>query len=146
MKGHGTIGARGVLALQRATAQEPGAGQGLILATCHALIVIMRQQAVKVRTIIKNTFKVDSNTLNAHHSGSLFLAEGSWNSWGSWGACSTTCDSTGTWSRSRTFNGNMPCTGSATETGGCQSKLNNIFVYRLKVCILFEGYVFPIYR
>ena len=48
------------------------------------------------------------------------VGEGTWDIWGSWGACSTSCDSTGTWSRTRSHFGNMPCIGSDTETTSCQ--------------------------
>ena len=51
VKEHGTVGAHGVPAPQRATAQEPGAGPDLILAICHAWAVIMRRQTAKVRSI-----------------------------------------------------------------------------------------------
>ena len=50
VKEHGTIGAHGELALQHVIAQEPGVDQGPIRAICHAMGLIMRQQAVKVRS------------------------------------------------------------------------------------------------
>ena len=57
----------------------------------------------------------------------LFIVEGSWNSWNAWGTCSASCG-TGTQSRTRSFSGGMPCSGSSTDAQNCQGKAE----YQLK--------------
>ena len=52
----------------------------------------------------------------------LSLAEGSWSNWGVWGACSTS-SGPGTKSRLRAHSDGTPCTGSPTETEGCQGEI-----------------------
>ena len=52
----------------------------------------------------------------------MFSVEGAWASWEPWNNCSTTCGQ-GTQSRARNFTGGLPCTGNATDTQTCQSKL-----------------------
>ena len=59
--------------------------------------------------------------------------EGTWDNWSSWGACSTTCDSSGSWSRSRSHTGNMPCIGSDSEVASCQSKIKNFGSKHVKI-------------
>ena len=49
--------------------------------------------------------------------------EGAWATWGTWSSCSTTCDSDGTVTRTRSYTGGMPCNGSGTDTVGCQSEM-----------------------
>ena len=52
-----------------------------------------------------------------------FLVEGAWMSWEPWGTCSTSCGQ-GTKSRSRGHSAGLPCTGSDTNVGNCQSEVN----------------------
>ena len=52
----------------------------------------------------------------------MFLSvEGAWTTWDGWGACSGTCNAN-TRTRSMLYNGNLPCTGTSSETGNCQSE------------------------
>ena len=51
----------------------------------------------------------------------LFEVEGTWAAWGSWNTCSTSCG-TGTQSRTRSYSGGVPCTGSSADTQNCQGK------------------------
>ena len=75
MKELGTIGAHGVPAPQHVTALELGVEQGPILEICHALAVILRQQAVKVRYKI-DIYKcilsrIDTNVLQVRVHGTI---------------------------------------------------------------------------
>ena len=63
----------------------------------------------------------------------LSAVEGTWVAWSSWGSCSTSCNS-GSRTRSRSYNGGQPCTGSSTDTGNCDSasrKDRKVFLSRL---------------
>ena len=51
----------------------------------------------------------------------FFPVEGVWTTWDGWGACSGTCNAN-TRTRSMLYNGNLPCTGTSSETGNCQSE------------------------
>ena len=63
--------------------------------------------------------------INVSHSNVDFIlliaVEGTWSAWSTWGACSTTCNS-GSRTRNRGYSGGQPCTGSASDTGNCDSK------------------------
>ena len=52
--------------------------------------------------------------------------EGAWTTWGNWGSCSGTCNSN-TRIRSMLYNGNLPCTGTSSQTGNCQSEAACLF-------------------
>ena len=51
----------------------------------------------------------------------IILVEGAWTTWDNWGACSGTCN-TNTRTRSMLYSGNMPCSGTSSETGACQGQ------------------------
>ena len=51
----------------------------------------------------------------------IFSVEGAWTTWDNWGACSGTCN-TNSRQRSMLYSGNLPCTGSSSETGPCDSE------------------------
>ena len=80
---------------------------------CHAVVVEQRQKAVKVGHY--SSFEL--GTLNTF----VPSVEGSWTAWSSWNTCSSTCG-TGTQSRTRSYTGGLPCTGSSSDTQNCQSK------------------------
>ena len=95
-------------------------GPEATLEGCHAAALAQTLRVAKVSHTSLNDLKSKK-----HYKINLELTvEGTWDIWSSWGACSTTCDSTGIWSRSRSHTGNMPCIGSNTETAGCQSEIS----------------------
>lgn len=51
--------------------------------------------------------------------------EGTWGNWDPWGACTGSCDSTATQSRTRNYTGGTtPCTGNATDVAiGCSGEI-----------------------
>ena len=57
------------------------------------------------------------------------ISVGSWLNWYSWGSCSSACG-TGTQTRSRTFTGASPCSGSSTESQSCTCKLSFLKEYK----------------
>lgn len=119
LKDHGIVGALGVPVLLHVITQELGVDQEHILATCHVLAVKLKQVVVRVIEEITTSMWFVIN----HRS--LLLAEGSWAVWNAWGACSGTCDSSATQSRTRSFDsGTMPCTGSGSDVGTCSGVTN----------------------
>ena len=80
---------------------------------CHAVAVGQRQKAVKA-----GHYSSKLGTLK----NVVLAVEGSWTAWSSWNTCSSTCG-TGTQSRTRSYTGGLPCTGSSSDTQNCQSKI-----------------------
>ena len=115
---HGRHGAPGARVQHPAIAMESSPAPEATPEGCRAAAPIRILRGVKV-----SFMQLDKKFLSHDQSYLNHQVEGTWDHWSSWGACSTTCDSTGTWSRSRTHSGNMPCTGSNTETAGCQSEI-----------------------
>ena len=97
---------------------EPEFDQGSTTPGYPALGVQHIQRTVKVKFFF---------SLQLHYSVvkvmCYFLVEGAWMSWGPWGTCSTSCGQ-GTKSRSRGHSAGLPCTGSDTNVGNCQSEVN----------------------
>ena len=119
LKEYGQAGITGVHAQEPAILTQE-LGQCSTVATCRAVAHLVKQETVKV-----NVYNYEY--LFAHKLSSSFKSwisvEGVWTTWDNWGACSGTCNSN-TRTRSMLFNGNMPCTGTASETGNCISGLN----------------------
>ena len=67
----------------------------------------------------------------------LFAVEGTWNSWAVWGTCSASCG-TGTQSRTRSFSGGMPCSGSSTDAQNCQGATEYIYLSVIAFLTKFE--------
>ena len=85
----------------------------LSMLECHAVVVEQRQKAVKA-----GLYSSKLGTLK----NVVLAVEGSWTAWSSWNTCSSTCG-TGTQSRTRSYTGGLPCTGSSSDTQNCQSKI-----------------------
>ena len=75
----------------------------------------------------------------------FFSVEGTWSAWGAWGTCSTTCNS-GSRTRTRSFTGGQPCTGSSSDTGNCDSKLDKTLIFEIAISHPYWEYKVNIWR
>ena len=66
-----------------------------------------------------------------------FSVEGAWTTWDNWGACSGTCN-TNTRTRSMLYSGNLPCTGTSSETGNCQSEEYSLSLFLMALSCFYQ--------
>ena len=87
---------------------------GLSMLGYHAVVVEQRRKAAEVGHYSSSKLGTLKTFVPA--------VEGSWTAWSSWNTCSSTCG-TGSQSRTRSYTGGLPCSGSSSDTQNCQSKI-----------------------